>query len=463
MGRQEELRSQKIGPLLLKFSVPAMVGMIVSALYNVVDRVFVGRLGFLAMTGIGLNLPIMTTLLAFSMLVGIGAAARISIRLGEGKKEEAEKVLGNALVLLVVNMLVLSSLLMLFREKLLYLFGASPDTIVYAKEYITIILLGAVCQSVAFGLNHCMRAEGQPGKAMMTLLIGAILNMILDPLFIFTFKMGISGAALATVLSQLVSMLWVLSHFLSPKSMLKLRKENFSLDRKVVISILSIGMAPFAIQIAASVSGVIANNALRTYGGDVAIGAMTVVNSIAVFIVMPIFGINQGAQPIIGFNYGARQYDRVKKTFRLAILGATCISTGGFLLTRFAAEPLVRFFNKDPELMAVASQGMKILFMMMPVVGFQIVSSNYFQATGKAHKAMFLSVLRQVTLLVPLLLILPNFFGLMGIWMSGAIADIVSAVITAGFIYKELRSLRAMHEEEGILGEGPDSPLNLTP
>lgn len=447
MSRQEELKSKNIGILLLKFSIPAMVGMMVNALYNVVDRIFVGKIGYLAMTGIGLNLPIMTVLMAFSMLVGIGAAARISIKLGEGRKEEAEHILGNAVVLLIVNMLILSCVLLLTKGKLLYLLGASKDTFHYADDYITIILFGAVFQSVGFGLNHCMRAEGQPAKAMVTMLIGAILNMILDPLFIFGFDMGIRGAAYATVFSQFVSMLWVVSHFLSQKSLLRLSAVNFKLDRSIVWSILSIGMSPFSIQVAASIVGVIANNALRTHGGDVAIGAMTIVNSLAIFIVMPIFGINQGAQPIIGFNYGAKQYDRVKETWKFAILGATTISTSGFLLTHFATEQMVRLFNDDPQLMKVASEGLKTMLVMMPIIGFQIVSSNYFQAVGKAHKAMFLSVLRQVILLVPLLLILPRIFGLKGIWFSGPISDFVAAVITAVFVYREMRMLNQLQSE----------------
>lgn len=451
MSRQEELKNKSIGVLLLKFSIPAMIGMMVNALYNVVDRIFVGKIGYLAMTGIGLNLPIMMTLMAFSMLIGIGAAARISIKLGEQKKDEAEKILGNAFVLSIVTMLGLSVLLLLIKNKILYWFGASANTFHYADQYITIVLYGAVFQSVAFGMNHCMRAEGQPAKAMITMLIGAVLNMILDPIFIFGLDMGVRGAALATILSQFVSMTWVVAHFLSGKNMLKLRTVNFKIDPAIVKSIVTIGMSPFSIQIAASLVNAIANNALRTHGGDVAIGAMTVVNSLALFIVMPIFGINQGAQPIIGFNYGAKQYDRVLETWKYAILGATIISTSGFLLTQFATQQVVRLFNDDPELMKVASQGVRTMLLMLPLVGFQIVSSNYFQAVGKAHKAVFLSVLRQVILLVPLLLILPSFFGLRGIWFSGAISDFSAAVITVIFVYREMRTLGQLQSETLVI------------
>lgn len=448
MGKQEQLRSESVGRLLLKFSIPAMIGMMVTAMYNVVDRIFVGRIGYLAMTGIGLNFPFMTMLMAFSMLIGLGGAARISIRLGEGKKEGAEKVLGNALVLLFLIMTSVMVLLLLTKGKLLYLFGASEVTFPFANDYITIILYGSVFQGIGFGLNHCMRGEGQPAKAMITMIIGAGLNILLDPIFIFGFNMGIKGAALATITSQFVSMGWVLFHYFSKNSVLKFRLENLRLDKKVVGSILSIGMSPFAIQIAASMVTVISNNALKTHGGDIAISAMTVVNSLAIFVLMPIFGINQGSQPVIGFNYGARQYDRVKKAWKLSILGASVISTTGFLLTYFATEQMVRIFNSDPQLIAVASNGMKIMFFFLPIIGFQIVSSNYFQAVGKAHKSMFLSILRKVIIQAPMLLLLPRFFGLNGVWLAGPISDFGAAAITAIFIYVEIKNLNQMEQRQ---------------
>lgn len=444
MGRQEELKNERVGKLLLKFAIPAIVGMMVSALYNVVDRIFVGRIGFLVMTGIGLNLPFMTMFLAFGMLVGLGGAARISIRLGEGKKEEAEKVLGNVFVLLILNMSVVVFFCLIFKEKLLILFGASKETFGYANDYITIILYGAVFQSVGFGMNHCMRAEGYPRKAMITMLIGGVLNIILDPILIFGFDMGIQGAALATIISQFISMCWVLSHFFSKNSILKLSIKNFRLEAKIVISILTIGMSPFFIQFATSIVSIVTNKALKTYGGDIAISAMTVINSLVIFVMMPIIGINQGSQPIIGFNYGARQYDRVKKTLKLAILAASVISIFGSLLTQFATASMVKLFNDDSRLIEVASKGMKIMFFMMPIIGFQIVSANYFQAVGKAYKSMFLSVLRQVLLLLPLLVILPKFLGLNGVWLSAPISDFASAVITAIFLYHEMSMLNQM-------------------
>ena len=271
MTKQLELKDEKIWKLLLKFSIPAIIGMMVNALYNVVDRMYIGRLGALAMTGIGLNLPFMTILMAFGMLVGIGSGAIISIRLGQNKKEEAEKILGNAVTLIFIIISIVVVLSYIFKTDLLYLFGASSETIGYADDYISIILAGALFQGLGFGINNIIRAEGNPKIAMYTMLIGAIINIVLDPIFIFTFNMGIKGAALATIISQFVSMVWVFKHFLSEKSNLKLKINNLRLDMSIIKNIFAIGMAPFFMQIAASLVTIISNNALKTHGGDMAI------------------------------------------------------------------------------------------------------------------------------------------------------------------------------------------------
>lgn len=446
MSNKEMLKTESVGKLLLKFSIPAIIGMMVNAMYNVVDRMYIGWIGPMAMTGIGLNLPFMTLLMGFGMLIGIGGAAIISIRLGQGKPEEAEKILGNAVSLLVIIMGVVMILGLIFKTPLLYLFGASAATIGYADQYITIILAGSIFQGVGFGINNIIRAEGSPQIAMYTMLIGAIINIVLDPILIFTFHMGISGAAWATIISQFVSMVWVLHHFTSDKSKLKLKIKNLKLELPIVKSILAIGISPFSMQVAASVVTVIANNALKTSGGDIAIGAMTVINAIAIFFLMPIFGINQGSQPIIGFNYGAKEYKRVKKALKLAATAATAICLLGFVLTQFFTIYLIRIFNSDPELIRVGTAGMKIFLCMMPLIGFQIISANYFQAVGKAPKAMFLSLLRQVIVLMPMLIILPRFIGLNGVWVAGPIADFTASVVTAIFLYNEMRHLDDSHE-----------------
>ena len=441
MSHNEMLRTEPIGKLLLKFSFPAIVGMLVNALYNVVDRMYIGWIGPLAMTGIGLSLPLMTLIMGFGMLVGIGAGSRISIRLGQNRKEDAEHILGNAFTLLFFIMAAVMVLGLSFKEPLLYLFGASDATIGYANDYLTIILYGAIFQGIGFGLTGVIRSEGNPQIAMYTVLIGAIINIVLDPILIFAFDMGIKGAALATIFSQFVSMMLVFRHFTIGKSKLKLHRKNLKLDTGIILSILSIGLSPFLMQVAASVVTMISNNALKATGGDIAIGAMTVINAIAIFFLMPIFGINQGTQPIIGYNYGAKEYGRVKQALKLAVIAGTCISTTGFLLTQFLTEPLIKIFNSDPELIAVATKGMRIFLSALPVIGFQIISANYFQAVGKAPKAIFLSLLRQVIVLIPLLIILPKVFGLTGVWFAGPIADFTASLVTAIFLIHEIRHL----------------------
>ena len=441
MSNNELLRTESIGKLLFRFSLPAIVGMMVNALYNVVDRMYIGWIGPLAMTGIGLSLPLMVIIMGFAMLVGIGAGSRISIRLGQNRKEDAEKILGNAFTLLFLIMIVVMITGLTFKTDLLYLFGASEATIGYASDYLTIILYGAIFQGIGFGLTGVMRSEGNPKKAMYTTLIAAITNIVLDPILIFTFGLGIKGAAIATIFSQFISMMLVFHHFTIGKSNLKLYKKNLKLDKTIIISIISIGLSPFLMQVAASLVSVVTNNALKATGGDMAIGAMTVINAIVLFFMMPIFGINQGTQPIIGYNYGAKEYGRVKQALKLAILAGTTISTIGFIMTQFLTVPLIKIFNSDPELLAIATKGMRIFLVMLPVIGFQIISANYFQAVGKAPKAIFLSMLRQVIVLIPLLLILPNFFGLTGVWFAGPIADLTASVMTALFLFREMRHL----------------------
>lgn len=448
-NRSKRLGEEKVLSLLIKFSIPAVVGMLVNALYNVVDRIFVGRgVGSLAIAGIVVGFPLMILLMAFGMLIGIGGTALVSIRLGEGKKEEAEKILGNSLILLAVIPVIIIVLGLLFMDTILGWFGASEAVLPYAKSYLTIILYGAVFQTVGFGLNNFIRGEGNPQMAMMTMLIGAILNTVLDPIFIFTFNMGIEGAALATIISQAVSAIWVLHYFLKGKSLLKFRRSNLKLDMSIVKGIIAIGLAPFALQIAASVQTAIMNTSLLRYGGDVAISGMGVINSIAMLILMPVFGINQGAQPIIGFNYGAKKFDRVKSALKLAIAAATIVVLTGYIGVMLFPHELIRMFNdKDDALIEFGVRAIRIFLIFLPIIGFQIVSSNYFQAVGKPKKAMFLSLSRQVIILIPSLLILPTFFGLNGILYAGPFSDLVASVVTGILLFNELRHLEEKHLE----------------
>ncbi|WP_066505452.1 MATE family efflux transporter [Abyssisolibacter fermentans] len=443
MNRTELLEKENVVKLLLKFSAPAIVGMLVNALYNVIDRYFVGNnVGSDAIAGITICFPIMIILMAFGMLVGFGGTALVSIKLGEQKKQEAEKILGNAFVLLIAISGCVSVISLFFVDELLTIFGASADILPFAKEYITIILCGAVFQSIGFGLNNFIRGEGNPKIAASTMLIGAITNIILDYLFIKHLNLGIKGAALATIIGQLVSAIWVLRYFLSGKSLLRFHVSNMKLELSTVKKIFALGSAPFAMQVASSAINALFNHSLYTYGGDTAISAMGLINSIAMFILMPIFGINQGAQPIIGYNYGAKQYHRVKKTYSFACIMATSIVLVGFIITRLYPKQLFMLFNKDDELLIeLGTEGIKIFLIMLPIIGFQIISSNYFQAIGKPKQAMLLSLTRQVLILIPAILILPNIWGLKGVWISGPISDFLSSFITAIFIVREMKTL----------------------
>ncbi|MSS44392.1 MATE family efflux transporter [Anaerosalibacter bizertensis] len=443
MNRSKQLGEKNIGKLLIEFSIPAIIGMLVNALYNIVDRIFIGKgVGSLGIAGIFVGYPISLILMAFGMLIGLGGNALVSIKLGQKKEEEAEKILGNSFTLLLLISLGVGILGLLTLEPLLKAFGASETILPYSVDYMKIILLGAPLQAIGFGLNNFIRGEGNPKMAMGTMLIGAILNTILDPIFIFIFNMGIKGAALATIISQGASSIWVLSYFFKGKGLLKLKGENLKLKKSIIKEIISIGLAPFSMQIAASMVTVLLNNNLKNYGGDIATSSMAVINSITMLVLMPIFGINQGAQPIIGYNYGAKKYDRVKETLKLAVLFATIIVTIGFIFTQTIPEKLIGLFGKnEKELIQVASRAMRINLSMLPIIGFQIVSSNYFQAIGKPKQAMFLSLSRQVLVLIPALIILPKFFQLTGVWLAGPVSDVIASIITAQFLIKDLKHL----------------------
>lgn len=455
MERSDKLKDKKISKLLLEFSIPAIIGMLVNSMYIVIDRIFIGRVvGAMAISGVSLTFPIVILIMAFAMLVGIGAAARISIKLGQDKKDEAELILGNSLVLLVIVSVLVTVFGLIFVDPMLKSFGASVSTIDYARQFIVILLAGSIFQIIGFGLNNIIRSEGDPKKAMSTMLIGAICNIILDFIFIYILKFGIRGAAVATVISQLVNMIWVLYYFFKGDSILRIKKENLSLKKDVIISIFTIGMAPFAMQLAASVVNIIFNRSLGIYGGDLAIGAMGIINGIVTIVLMPIFGINQGAQPIIGFNYGARQYMRVKETLKLAVIAASILATAGTLSAHIFPYALVSLFNKsDMKLTNISVNGIKIFMLMFPIVGFQIVSSNFFQAIGKAKISMFLALSRQVIVLIPMLFILPKIFGLNGVWMAAPVSDTASSILTALFIILEVKKFNyPKNETSGNVG-----------
>ncbi len=445
MKHQDDLAAKPITRLLLQYSVPAIIGMLVNALYNIVDRVFIGNIpneGPLAITGIGITMPISTIILACGMLVGIGTTANISIKLGQGQRMLAERIIGNNITLSVMISLLLTVFGLGFKESILRLFGASELTLPYADQYITVILLGTLFNVLGYSLNSNIRADGKPIIAALTMIVGCAINIVLDPIFIFGFGWGIKGAALATVISQFVTSIWVLLYFVLQKSNLKFKINDLKLDFSLVKMILAIGAAPFAMQLATSLVQVISNNALKTYGGDLAIGAMATISSISLIFLMPIFGINQGSQPIIGYNYGAGEYGRVRQAFLYSLGFGTLILAVGFIMVEFFPTTIISLFNSDPELMAITVRGIRIYLFMLTFVSVSIIGSNFFQSIGKARLAIVLSLLRQLILLVPLIFILPRFIGLDGVWLAQPISDILAIFITLVCLIREFNHLK---------------------
>lgn len=442
--RERRLATESIPKLFLSFSLPAITGMLVQALYNIVDRFFIGQIpdvGKIAIGGIGVSLPITFILMGFTMLFGIGGGANISIYLGKNDHSTARKILSNALIMLFITAVVLNGFLLLNLEKVLKIFGATSENLPYAKSYLKIILIGNYWNTFAFAFNHLIRAEGNPKFAMYSMLIGAIANIILDPIFIFTFKMGVEGAAYATIIAQGLSFLRGLSYYLSDRKLIRLEKEDLKLDRAILYMITAIGVSPFFIQIAGSLVGALLNNNLRIYGGTLAQGAYAIINSISTIFFMPVFGMNQGMQPIVGFNYGAGNYKRVKETVKLAIASATTLMVIGWIIIQFFPHVLVGFMTPDAELMEITVNGLKPFLFMMFIAGFQIISSNFFQSIGKAKISFVLSLSRQVFLLAPLIYFLPKLMGLKGVWYAQPIADGLSALTTFFFLINEFKAL----------------------
>ncbi|NMB41402.1 MAG: MATE family efflux transporter [Firmicutes bacterium] len=442
MDRSEQLIKGGIPRLLLKFSLPAIVGMLVHAFYTIVDSIFVGRgVGELALAGITVSFPIVILLMALVMLIGMGATTLISIRLGQDKGAEAEKIAGNALGLFLIIGFALTILGLIFIEPLLVLFGASVDVLPYALDYMKIILLGSVLVALGIGMNNFIRAEGNPKTAMYTMLIGAVTNIILDYIFIFIFHWGVKGAAFATVISYAVSSAWVLYYFLSGSSLVKIRLENLKPEKDTLKKIISVGFPAFAMQVTSSIQNLILNRSLVHYGGDLALAAIGILMSIATLLVMPVIGISQGAQPIIGFNYGAKKLERVKTTLKLAVTVATVIVTIGFIMAKLWPAELIGLFNRNPELIRLGTHAILIFFMFLPLIGLQIIGSGYFQAVGKPVQATILSLSRQVIIFIPLLLILPLYLGLDGIWWAAAFSDIGAFMLTGVWLWHEIKYL----------------------
>lgn len=403
----------------------------VNTLYTIVDRIFIGQgVGSLAISGLALTFPITTLASALGMLVGAGAAARISISLGEKRKDIAERILGNSLLLIIILNAVFISLIYAYIDEILFAFGASENTLPFARDYLQIVLIGNVFISLCYSFNNMMRASGYPRKAMITMMIGAVLNLILDPIFIYVFNMGIAGVAFATVISMFIGMLFVMHHFVQKNSLIRLKISNIRLSKNIILAIISIGLSPFSMQVAASAVAVLLNTSLMKYGGDLAIGAFGILNSMLMLIVMLVVGLNQGIQPIIGYNYGAKKHGRVRETFYYSIRVATIITSVGFVIGVFFPRLFANAFTTDSVLLDIAENGIRIATVSLPLVGFQIVASGFFQSIGRAKESIIQSLSRQLLFLAPLLLIIPRIFGLNGVWLSMPVSDFFAAMLS---------------------------------
>ena len=462
----QSLGTDNIGKLLFNYATPAIIAMASSSLYHLVDSAFVGHgVGGAAIAGMAITMPIMNIGAAFGAMVGIGAGARISLRLGEGNKAAAEKTLCNAVILNVIIGFTIMALMLTFLDEILLLFSggrASAETLQYAREFMQIILLGNVTMHLYLGMNDMIRSSGNPRKSMAIMLTSVAVNLMLNPLFIFKFGWGIRGSAAATVISQFIAFLIALSHFCSKKSFLRFKREAFHFDWKIVGNILSIGLAPFLMNICASMVAAFVNSAMLHYGGmgahdivsreqgaaDLYVGAYGIVNRVVLLFIMVVQGLNQGMQPIVGYNYGAKNYDRVRKAVYITICCGVAIATLGFVIGESVPHLVARAFvdsskGLNEQLMVdAASQGMRLILTMFPLVGFQIVVGGFFQYIGKASLAIFMSLTRQLLFLIPLLWILPRSLGAYGVWISMPIADTASIILAMVLFIWQMRKIK---------------------
>ena len=443
--KEIDFQTKKISKIVWEYALPGIVGTVVTALYNVIGRIFIGQgVGALAISGLAITFPVMNLTSSLGMLVGSGAAARISISLGKRDKLTSEKILGNSLLLTIILNAVFISLIIIFLEPILRAFGASDQTLPYAYDYLKIVLLGNVFVSLTYNFNAMMRASGYPKKAMVTMLIGAIINLILTPLFLYGFNMGIEGVAWATVISMFLGLFFVMHHFLQKNSLIRLKTKYIKLNKKIIISIISIGMSPFSMQVAASGVAVLMNTSLIRHGGDLAVGAYGIINTVLMLFLMVIMGLNQGTQPIIGYNYGAGNISRVRETLKYSLKVATFITVTGSLIAIFFPGVFAAAFTSDAELLAITERGIRIAASAMPLVGFQIVSSSFFQSIGFAVKSLIQSLSRQLIFLVPGIILLPRFFGLDGLWIAMPVSDILAFTLSFILLSYQLRQLKRM-------------------
>ncbi|GAT61586.1 MATE family efflux transporter [Paludibacter jiangxiensis] len=442
-GAPNQLGTERIKKLLIEYSVPAIVAMSVTSIYNIIDSIFIGQgVGPMAIAGLAITFPFMNLGAAFGSLVGAGASTMVSIYLGRKDRDGAIRILGNAFVMNLTVGLTFAISMLLFLDPILRLFGASDQTLPYARSFMQIILAGNVFNHMFIGLNNIIRASGYPKKAMLMSLLTVGVNLALAPIFIFIFHWGIRGAATATVVAQITGCCWVLTHYINPKNYIHFRKGYFALKKKIIGDIFSIGMSPFLLNLCSCVIVIIMNKSFMSYGGDMAVGAFGITNRILMLFIMVVFGFNMAMQPIAGYNFGAKLYDRMLHVYKLTVIAGTTTTTIGFIIAQLIPHSIARAFTSNPQLIDIAAHALRINMAIFPIVGFQIVTSSFFQSVGMAKTAIFLSLLRQVLVMIPALFILPRLFGLYGIWAAGPTSDLIASIITFAVLQMQMQKIK---------------------
>lgn len=437
--KSTDLGKGSVGKILLRLALPAILAQLVNVFYNIVDRIFIGRMpsGDIAMAGVGIAFPIIMLVSAFSALIGMGGAPLAAIKMGEGDNEGAEKIMGNSFSMLLILGTILTILFMIFKEPILWAFGASEATINFALDYLNLYLIGTIFVQIALGMNPFIYTQGFAKIGMSTVITGAVINIILDPIFIFVFDMGVKGAALATIIAQIVSALWVLHFLIGHKSIIKIKRKYLVPDLNIVLSIMALGVSPFIMHSTESIVLIALNNKVQMYGGDLAVGAMTIMSSIMQIITLPIIGLSQGAQPIISYNYGAGNLHRVKKTFKILFINCITYTIIMWALLMLFPKVFVSIFNNKPELLQITSMSIRIFFSGILLFGAQIACQQTFLALGQAKISLIMALLRKVVLLIPLIFILPMFFEnkLKAVLLAEPIADVLAAITTSICFY----------------------------
>ncbi|MBQ1702107.1 MAG: MATE family efflux transporter [Prevotella sp.] len=443
-----ELGTKPVGRLLAQYAMPAIVAMVASSLYNMVDSIFIGQgVGAMAISGLAITFPFMNLSGAIGAGIGVGASTYLSVKLGQRDYATAKKILGNSIVLKIITGILFGALCLIFLDPILYFFGATENTIPYAREYMIVILLGNVFTHLYFGMNALLRAASKPRHAMYATIFTVVLNTALDPLFIYTFDMGIQGAAIATIISQTTALTWQIWLFSNPNELLHFKRGIYRLDGRIIRNILAIGISPFSMNACACVVVIFINTALVKYGGDLAVGAYGISNRIIFLFFMVVMGINQGMQPIAGYNYGALQFDRMLKVLNYSMFYATIIMVVGWLIGELAPYPCVRLFTTDKELIDITIHGIRINMLVFPLIGSQAVITNFFQSIGKAKISIFLSLSRQMIFLLPLLIALPPIMGVDGVWAALPISDAISFFTAWAIMIRYMRKFKVEHQE----------------